>query len=118
MNDNRLHELFTAIDRMDASAFAQFITPNGSFRFGNFPPVVGREAIEETVRNFFQSIKGLRHQLSDVIREKDKVVITGQVTYTRHNQTTITVPFCNVFTLEDNLISQYDIYIDISQLYQ
>ncbi|MFN3821472.1 MAG: nuclear transport factor 2 family protein [bacterium] len=117
MNYYRIEELFNTIDRMDTPKFVQFLSPDGSFRFGNFPAVIGRADIAQTVENFFNSISGLKHTLQDVISSGDKMVVTGQVTYTRKDGSTLTVPFCNVFTLRGEEIYQYDIYIDISSLY-
>lgn len=117
MNSQRIAELFNTIDRMETTRFVQFLTPEGSFRFGNFPAVVGRTNIAQTVDNFFNSISGLKHTIQDIISSGDKVAITGQVTYTRQDGSTLTVPFCNVFTLKGEEIHQYDIYIDISPLY-
>lgn len=113
-----LKNLYTTIDKMDAYAFADFISPNGEFIFGNIPSIVGRENIAVFVDNFFKSIKALKHEPSDFVIERDKVISWGMVTYTRHNDTDLTVKFCNIFLMDGDLIRTYDIFIDTSQLYQ
>src|SRR5439155_8518489 len=47
--DAETRRLFETIDAMDAAALAARFTPDGSFRFGNAEPAVGREAIQEAV---------------------------------------------------------------------
>ena len=61
-----VEDLFSTIDRMDAEAFAGFITEDGSFRFANWPQARGREAIVETVGQFFAGISGISHDLVGV----------------------------------------------------
>lgn len=117
INKSTINELFTAIDAMDAVKFASFILEDGSFQFGNWPPVVGRSNIEQTVTGFYTSIKSLKHHLIDVVESGGNLVSRGEVTYTRHNDTSITLPFCNFFKMEAGLVRNYQIYIDVSTLY-
>ena len=112
-----LRELFASIDAQDADRFVEFLTPDGSFRFGSAPAVEGREAVREAVAGFFESIRGLSHALDRVVSEGDTLVTEGAVTYTRHDGSTITLPFVDVFEYEGELISEYKIYMDIAPLY-
>lgn len=112
-----LRELFTAIDAMDSERFVRSLTPDAVFRFGSAPPVTGRDAIGNAVGNFFSSIAGLRHALTATINDNGTLVCEGEVTYTRHDGSEITLPFANVFELEDGLIAHYKIYADIGPLY-
>jgi sulfide dehydrogenase cytochrome subunit len=91
-------KLFVSIDSMDTEGFLGFIAPDGEFRFGSSPPVQGHDGIRAAVEGFFSSFAAL-------------------VTYTRHDGSRITLPFCNVFETEDGLISLYRIYIDVAPLY-
>jgi hypothetical protein len=45
------------------------------------------------------------------------MVCEGEVTYTRHDESEITLPFVNVFEFEGELISHYKIYADSEPLY-
>ncbi len=109
--------LFAAIDAKDADRFVNFLAPDGSFRFGSAPAAVGRDAVREAVAGFFESIKGLSHALQKVLPAGDSLITEGEVTYTRHDGSTITLPFVDVFEYDGDLISEYKIYMDIAPLY-
>lgn len=110
-------KLFVSIDAMDTEGFLAFIAPDGEFRFGSTPTVRGHAGIRAAVESFFSSFAALRHELQRVIAEGNTVVCEGEVTYTRHDGSVITLPFCNVFETDDGLISLYRIYIDVAPLY-
>jgi len=111
-------DLFASIDAMDTERFLCFIAEDGTFRFGSAPAVTGRDAIRGAVDGFFATLAGLRHVLHRVIDDGTALACEGEVTYTRHDGRQVTLPFANVFGLENGLISEYAIYIDIAPLYQ
>jgi len=110
-------ELFAAIDDRDAARFVARLTPDASFRFGNAPVVRGSEAIGAAVAGFFAAIAACRHRLIQTWSGRQDVACEGQVTYTRHDGSQVTVPFANVFELRGRLIASYRIYIDNSPLF-
>ena len=110
-------KLFVSIDAMDTEGFLGFIAPDAEFRFGSAPPVRGRAGIGEAVSGFFASIAAISHELRRQVAEDNAVVCEGEVTYTRHDGSDVTLPFCNVFETDGGLISLYRIYIDIAPLY-
>jgi len=112
-----LDSLFTAIDSKNIDGFLGYIADNGSFRFGSAPAVRGHDAIRGAVGAFFDSIAGLQHSLHMHARVGTTIICEGEVTYTRHNDTRITLPFVDVFEMEGSDIAAYKIYMDISPLY-
>ena len=111
--------LFAAIDARDAAAFADRLTPDARFTFGNAPTVIGAEAIGIAAGQFFAAIASCRHRLLRTIKGKESAAIAceGIVTYTRHNGSAVSVPFANVFELRGEKIAAYRIYIDNSPLF-
>jgi hypothetical protein len=79
--------------------------------------VAGREAVGDAVSQFFASIRALRHRLLDRWQRDDSLVCRGEVTYTRHDGSEVSVPFANVFRLHDGRIGEYLIYVDITPLF-
>lgn len=114
---NWINDLFESIDSKDAVKFASFITENGIFKMGNFPAIEGRANIVQTVAGFFDSIRDLKHTVNNVANDGNFVVTKGNVQYTRHNGTQLSVGFCNFFTMDGDKIQSYEIFMDISQLY-
>jgi len=110
-------ELFVSIDAMDTESFLEFLADDATFRFGSMPAVQGREAIRAAVDGFYASIAALKHVLQRRVAEGNAVVCEGEVTYTRHDGSDVTLPFCNMFEVDDGLISLYRIYIDAGPLY-
>jgi ketosteroid isomerase-like protein len=117
MDLHQLNELFAAIDRRDAAAFAAFISPGGVFRFAGQTPVVGRDAVEAAVGAFFAAIGGIRHEVERSWALPGALVCEGRVTYTRLDGSTLEVPFANVLTLADDLIGEYLVFVDAHALF-
>lgn len=109
-------DLFKTIDSRDAVKFADFLTLDGEFIFGNLSPVQGRENIITFLDAFFKSIHSISHRVDNCWAVEDRVIVEGFVTYTRHDGTSLGVKFCDIFTMEGNLIKRFDIFIDNSQL--
>ena len=111
-------KLFASIDKMDTEGFLRFIHEDATFRFGSSPAVTGHAGIRAAVEGFFASFAALRHDLQRVIADGETAVCEGEVTYTRHDGSKITLPFVNVFEVNGELITQYRVYIDIGPLFQ
>lgn len=111
-------DLFTIVDTMNGAGLAARITENGIFRFANIPRVQGREAIAAFLDNFYASIKAIRHDQLKGWQSGDTRFATGRVTYTRHNGSTLSVPFANILKMKGDLIDEYLVFVDASELYQ
>lgn len=112
-----LAELFAAIDAKDTAAFLATLSPTAVFRFGASAPVRGKDAIASAVDGFFSSVSGIRHELKNQLRDGSLLACEGEVHYTRHDGSTITLPFADFFDFDGDLISGYRIYIEIAPLY-
>ena len=117
VNDS-MKKLFEAIDQKDAEEFSSFLSDNVNFRFGNAPEIQGREEVKKTIDGFFNSIHSINHEIEHILEMEDVVVSNGTVNYTRLDQSKLTVPFANVFKMDGKLIGEYQIYVDISDLYR
>ena len=109
--------LFSSIDNMDTEAFLSFLEDDALFRFGSEQVVTGKEAIGETIGGFFASIKGLRHDILEIWFEAGTVICRGEVTYTRIDDSDVTLPFVDILRMRGKRIGEYLIYIDIKLLY-
>lgn len=118
MNKSLIEKVFQAVDAADAVALTNFITPNGTFRFSNFPAIIGHEHILPFLEGFFSSIKGIKHSELEIFEVGDVIITNGVVTYTRHNNTLYSCNFSNTFKMKGELIDQYLIFVDNSKLYE
>ena len=109
--------MFAAIDAKDGAAFISYLTQDSVFRFGSAPPVQGRDAIQAAVDGFFGTILGSAHEIANTFQCDDTVICEGEVTYHRHDDSKLTLPFTDVLEYSGDLISHYKIYIDIGPLY-
>lgn len=118
MTDSQwMNQLFAAVDSKDADAFVGFLAEDAVFAFGNAAPVSGKAAIRELLVGFFASIRALRHDVTDAWRLPEVAVAIGQVTYTRLDGSSLSVPFADVLKMHEGLVSEYLIYVDASRLY-
>lgn len=113
-----IYDLFASIDCKDIEKFTAFLADDVKFRFGNMPATHGKLAVTEQVDYFFNSIKSLKHTIADTWLTDDAISCHGNVTYTRHDDSTLTVPFCNIFKTNTHGIYEYLIFADVSALYQ
>ena len=113
----RIHNLFSAIDNKDADKFISFLTEDARFTFGNAAPVSTRNNIRDSVSGFFSGIKALQHDINSYWHKEDMLICKGKVTYTRLDNTKLALAFTNIFRMKNELISDYRIYIDISELF-
>ena len=115
--DEILKSLFESIDMMDDDKFASYLHDDVSFIFGNAAPVVGKNAARDSVAGFFAAIRELSHSLESTIGNDSEIICRGRVKYTRHDGSTLEIPFANYFAFADGLIKRYQIYADISRLF-
>jgi len=116
-SDKLISELFRAVDEKDIDKFCSYLHKNCNFRFGNLPVVSGLEEIQNFVSQFFDSINSLSHDIEEFWSTPDGIICHGTVTYIRHDNTSLTVPFSNILKISDEKINDYFIFIDTSLLY-
>jgi ketosteroid isomerase-like protein len=115
-------DLFRAIDSMDATRFAEAFTEDGTFRFGNSEPVVGREQVQQSAKEFFSMIGGLSHTITGVWsgswEEGDVTSVEAEVTYTRKDGTrTPPLPATSTLRMVQDRIRYYTIFVDVAPLF-
>lgn len=109
--------LFAAIDRQDTRAFAALLTEDARFVFANSAPVQGRAAIASAVDGFFAALRSLEHRLEARWLLPGVAIVIGEVTYTRHDGSTLQVPFSDLLKYRADGVYDYRIYIDVSRLF-
>jgi limonene-1,2-epoxide hydrolase len=118
MNKQDILEVFMAIDSFDSDKFVSCMTEDAAFRFGNMPAVEGKDNIRNFVAGFFQSIKAIKHDQLEIWEADGVKLMNGRVTYTRHDDSILSVFFANTFKMKGDKVKDYFIFVDTSELYK
>ena len=111
-------DLLADVDRMDAKAFASYLSEDCVLRFANADEVVGRDAIEGAIDGFFGTIKGISHHVVGQWDVDDTTIVQFESTYTRMDDRRVTVPAVTIYRRgRDDLIDDYRIYVDLAPVY-
>ena len=109
--------LFDDIDSMEPDRFADHLAEDVRFRFGNADPVHGRTAVRDVWALFCQSIDGVTHNVIEQWEQGDAVIVEADVTYRRHDSSTVTVPVVTIYRAKGELIDDYRIFMDVTPLH-
>jgi ketosteroid isomerase-like protein len=110
-------EVYQVVDSMDERRLLPYLTDDCLFVFGNQAPLVGHAHIAAGLKQFSTMIAGLHHRLLDIWQFDDAIVSCIDVTYTRHDESTLTVPAATIWRLRDGKICDNRIYVDNTPLF-
>ncbi len=109
--------IFADIDAFDPDKFVSHLTDDVTFRFGNGEPVVGRANVREAVAGFFTTIAGLTHHILNVYDAGAVSIAQIDVEYVRQDGKHVTVPNADILTFDGDLVSNWQIYIDLAPVF-
>lgn len=110
--------LSNALDSKNLEKVLEYITDDCVMIAGNGEPVSGKQNIGKVFESFFPAVKSTAHDITDIFETGESLVHRGTVTYTLLDDSQLRVPFCDVFKMKGKLISEYNIYIDWSELFK
>lgn len=110
-------EVCQAIDSKDEQRLVRYLTEDCTFVYANSDPLIGRANVAEASKAFMALIVDIKHQLLDVWALDDVVISRLNVTYTRKDGSTLTVPAVSIWRLCERQIDDYRIYIDVAPLF-
>ena len=113
----KVRDMFAAVDNAAIDSFATYLAPQVRFRFANGHPLIGREAVQESLIEFFKNFRSLRHDINETWINGDTVICEQTVTYTKHDGSTVSPSCVNILKFRDDLIYEYLIYIDLAPLF-
>ena len=104
--------VYDAVDSMDETKLAPFLTSDCMFIFGNAEPVLGREAAAEASKAFMAKIAGIKHEIVKTWGTDDHIITMLNVTYTRKDGKSMKFPAATIWRMKDTQIDEYRIYVD------
>lgn len=113
----KVRDMFAAVDSAAIDSFVTYLDPQVRFRFANGDPLIGREAVRESLIEFFKNFQSLRHDINEIWINGDTVICEQTVTYTKHDGSKVSPPCVNILKFKDDLIYEYLIYIDLAPLF-
>ncbi|HOX78990.1 MAG TPA: nuclear transport factor 2 family protein [Bacteroidales bacterium] len=116
--DKYIPEMYRMVDAMDTPGFVNLFTADGIFRWANMEPVAGKENITAFLTGFFQSIKAISHTDLEYWQVPGVRFATGNVNYTRRDNSLLRVPFSVILKFKGDLINEFLIFVDTSELYK
>jgi hypothetical protein len=110
--------MFEDIDRMDAAAWAGRLTDDVRFRFGNGDETTTRDAARQGLADFYGLIDGVSHRVLDHWEHGPTTIVRADVTYTRRDGATVTVPIVTIYhERDDGKIDDYRVYGDVAPVF-
>ncbi len=109
--------LFDDIDSMEPDRFAAHLSDDVSFRFGNADTVHGRDAVREVWAGFCETVDGVSHAIVEQFESGEAVIAESDVTYTKKDGSTVTVPVVTIYRASGELIDDYRVFIDLAPLF-
>jgi ketosteroid isomerase-like protein len=110
-------QLFADIDSMDPGRFTAHLADDVTMRFGNADPIHGRDAVHDTWAGFCDGLDGVSHEPLRQWESDEGTVAEANVTYTRKDGSTVTVPVATIYREGDGGIVDYRIFIDLAPLF-
>ena len=112
-----LAAIFADIDSFDPDKFVAHLTEDVTFRFANGEPVVGQANVRDAVAGFFSTIDGLTHHFLNTWDAGDVSVAQIDVEYVRKDGKHVTVPNADILVFTGDLVSNWQIYIDLAPVF-
>ncbi len=85
---------------------------------GNNEPLMGRETIGKAVGDFFKLIKEMKFKVIRRWVHSDSIIVQGEVTFTRLDDSGITLPFADIYYMKEDRIQKLYSYIDINPFFE
>ena len=113
-----IKDLIALFEKMDVETALTYFTEDGLYRFGNYPPAIGKAAIRQaTTASHLDQIKGISFDIKAMWENADAVICEMDVNYIRNDNTVLTLPCTDIFRMEGELIREMLVYMDASPLF-
>ena len=117
-NTATVHALLKMFESFDVEGFLAHLTDEAVYRFGNYPPATGKDAIRETIKaSHMDQIKGISFDILKTYEQGDAVIAELAVNYHLTNGNTTTLPCLDIFRFNGEKVSAMLVFMDASPLF-
>lgn len=119
MNKFDADQFYRHLDELNLHAYMAFFADDAVLRFANFPPLVGRTAIEENFRSLVSTIvRRMQHRFVERWDTEGSVVLESSVTYDLLDGRVVTVPAVSILRVNSlNKVADMRVFIDASPVF-
>jgi ketosteroid isomerase-like protein len=110
-----VERMFAASRSLDE--YVSFFAEDALYRYGNNPPVRGHQGLKDAMMRLRQGVQRVTHEMKGMWESGDVVVCEMEVTYTRQDGRTVTLPCCDTFRINGDKIQEMRVYVDATPVY-
>jgi hypothetical protein len=108
--------LFARGEAFDSEGFATFFTDKPLYHFGDWPPCFTKQAIIDSVANFFASVSALYHDIRNMWEVGDVLFVEMDVQYWRKDGSSVTLPCADIVRFEGDKVLELRIFMDANPI--
>jgi limonene-1,2-epoxide hydrolase len=111
-------KLLKLFEGMQVDEFLTYLTEDALYRFGNYPPAIGKSNIEQTVKaSHMDQIKGISFDIKGMWESGDAVICEMEINYTKIDDSVLTLPCTDIFRMEGDKVKEMKVFMDASPLF-
>jgi ketosteroid isomerase-like protein len=112
----RVEEMVKAASAEDWGVFLKYLSPDLYYKLGVAEPVRGPEACRDVLAGIYKKLKPAVHEVRGIWQQENVVFVEMIAHYvTVAEGRTVSVPCCDVYRFEGDLIKEWRVYPDASQ---
>ena len=117
-NVTTVQNLLRMYESFNVPGFLACLSDDAVYRFGNYPPATGKEAIEATIKaSHREQITGISFEIKTTYEQDDAVVVELAVNYNMVSGKTITLPCLDIFRFDGDKVKAMLVFMDESPLF-
>ena len=102
-----------ALDSGEVDRYVSHFTEDARFRFGNSPPVYGRDEVGAAARSALDLVTAIRHSIVGVWRQGDVVIAEFSIDFTRPDGDVVTLPCASIMRFDGAQVRDYRVSMDL-----
>jgi hypothetical protein len=116
MREHWLRDFFRALEELDPDELLPYFDETACLRLGEGSPVVGKVDIRRAIVRFFETLRGMHYEHVGFWITEGSAVLEAEVTYTRRDGSTVTLPTASILRFEHRQVTDYHVLSEPAQL--
>lgn len=109
---NPWREFNKVVDAMQLDAVMEFIHPEATMRYSNYPAAIGKEKIREMVAAAFGRWKVVNHNVEHSWEEGDTTIQEQMMYYVMPDGKEVQIPCVTIIQWKDGLLYRHRSFVD------